>query len=174
MKRRLLLLPLFFHLGATFACAAFYQWTDTEGTVHLTDDRNKIPKAYRNKAKQVEVDEPSAPAKGAPPAPAPAPRTPAARAPTPGGHGERWWRQRSSALRTELKILQDARAQKEEQLVKLRRERAIFQRARDREAINAMQVRISRDESSINTLLNQLQLLESQAAREGVPPEWLR
>ncbi|HBA88034.1 MAG TPA: DUF4124 domain-containing protein [Geobacter sp.] len=174
MKACLLSLLLFFHLGATFAFASFYQWTDTGGVVHLTDDPDTIPKTYKHKAKRVDLPEPSKPAPGAASRPQPAPAPSATKAPTPGGHGERWWRQRASALRTELKTLQDARAQKENQLVKLKRERVIFQRARDREAINALQVKISEDESRIGTLLNQIQVLESEAAREGVPAEWLR
>jgi DNA repair exonuclease SbcCD ATPase subunit len=27
-----------------------YQWTDDKGVVHITDDRDKVPKAYRDKA----------------------------------------------------------------------------------------------------------------------------
>src|SRR5512136_138746 len=34
-----------------------YRWTDERGTVHLTDDPSKIPEAYQNRVKKVDVPE---------------------------------------------------------------------------------------------------------------------
>lgn len=154
--------------------AAFYQWTDAAGVVHMTDDADKVPQQYRGKASQIEVpDAPRAPA--SPPATQAAPlRPPPAKTTEPGGHGERWWRDRFASLRAELKTLQDARKQKEQQLLELQRKRTIFQRAKDRAAVNAMQAGVASDEARIGEVLNKITALELAAARAGVPAEWLR
>ena len=93
---------------------------------------------------------------------------------TPEGHGESWWRKRFALLREELQALESGLSQKQTQLVQLRRKRAIYVRARDREAVNAMQAEIAADEVRIAELLNQLAALELEATREGVPAEWRR
>lgn len=51
---------LLFVLSATFcfasvAVAGIYKWTDDQGGVHYTDDRKKIPAAYRDRA--VDLDQ---------------------------------------------------------------------------------------------------------------------
>ena len=174
MKTAFIVLLMLFHLVPPCANAYFYQWTDAGGVVHLTDDLDKIPKPYQNKAKRLDVPDQAKPPKGGAPVPQAAPRASAPKPPTPGGHDESWWRGRMNALRSDLKALQSARSQKEDQLIKLQRERRIFQRSRDREAVNAMQAKVSADEARISALLNQIDLLESEAARAGVPAEWLR
>ena len=40
------------------ASSAFYQWTDAEGVVHMTDDSRNVPKQYKGKATRIEVKEP--------------------------------------------------------------------------------------------------------------------
>lgn len=172
MKTLVLPLLLLSLLVPSLACAAFYEWTDAAGVVHFTDNRSNIPKQYKDKARRVEVSEPAAgTAISAPePAPrsAPAPKT----ATSPGGHDEHWWRDRFKALRAELKALQDERSGKEQQLVELRRKRTLFQRARDREAINAMEAQISGADARISEMLNRIAALELAAAQAGVPVEW--
>lgn len=62
--------------------AAFYQWTDDDGVIHLTDSRKKIPKKYQKKAKELNPpgnSAPAAPAASAPKGPEELP--PAAAAP---------------------------------------------------------------------------------------------
>lgn len=176
MKNVLLSLCLLLLSAPRAADAAFYQWTDTNGVVHFTDDRKKIPKQYHDKAKRIEVREAPA-AESAPPreaAPAPAAKEAAPEQRAPGGHDEQWWRERMGELKGELKTLQDQRAGKEQQMVELRRKRTIFQRARDREAVNAMQASIAADEARISDLLNRIAALELAGARAGVPAEWLQ
>jgi len=156
------------------AYPAFYQWTDEAGVVHMTDDPDKVPRQYQDKARRLQLpDPPRAPAATAP-APQAAPRASAHKRPAPGGHEESWWRDRFSVLRGELKALQDARKQKEQQLVELRRKRTIFQRARDRQAVNAMQAEVAADEARIGEVMNKIAALELAASRAGVPAEWLR
>ncbi|HBG06661.1 MAG: hypothetical protein A2075_10120 [Geobacteraceae bacterium GWC2_58_44] len=172
MKGFLLALLVLLHAAAPPVHAAFYQWTDAQGVVHLTDERDAIPKKYQGRAKRLEL-----PDEGAPPrAAAPVPQTPAqASAPAaPGLHDESWWRQRFAALRGELKALKDALPQKQVKLAELRRERRIFVKARDREAVNALEAEISADELRISELLNGIDALEQDAARAGVPAGWRR
>jgi len=174
MKTSLLVLLMLFQLAPPFAHAAFYQWKDASGVVHLTDNPDKIPKLYQKKTKRLDLAGPPKPAGAAASMPQAAPRAAAPRPPAPGGHDERWWRARVSALRTELKARQNARSQKEVKLARLQRERRIFQRAKDRVAVNAMQAELSADEARIGELLSQIGVLELEAARAGVPAEWLR
>jgi len=180
MKVSLLALPVLLCVAAAPAGAAFFQWTDAKGVAHFTDDAKKVPKKYRDKAKRLKL-----PAETAPAAPSAQPQGPAAQPPAahlppphaeaaPGGHPEAWWRQRFASLRRELKTRQDVLALKQEKLVELRRERRIFTRVRDREAVNAMEGDISADEVQISDLLKQIEALEQEAARAAVPVEWRR
>lgn len=164
------------------AISAFYQWTDAKGVVHMTDDARKVPKQYKGIATRIEVKEPPRLPKAAAPEPQGAPAPPAAdlaapatgtgEAGVPGGHDEKWWRAQFGELRSELKTLQAARSQKEQQLVELRRRRVIFQRARDRVAINEAEAQVSADDARIGDLLNRIAALDLAASKAGVPAEW--
>ena len=176
MKAVLFALFLLLQAPAPPAHAAFYQWTDGKGVVHLTDDLDTIPKRYRDRAKTLK-SLPKGPAPAGPAATAPRPPSPPQETkpqPSPGGHPELWWRQRFASLRGEIKTLEDALPQKEAKLVELRRQRAIFTRARDREAVNAMAAEISSDEARLFELRKEVEALEQEASRAGVPPEWRR
>jgi uncharacterized protein DUF4124 len=71
------------------ALAEIYRWTDNAGKVHLTDNPDTIPPAYRARARTSGSDTPatdatpSVEAQPSPPQPPPAQRMPAAQAPTP-------------------------------------------------------------------------------------------
>jgi hypothetical protein len=70
------------------ALAEVYRWTDDAGKVHLTDNPETIPPAYRARARASGAGTPAVeetPTGDTPPSPPqpPADRTPAARAPTP-------------------------------------------------------------------------------------------
>ena len=73
------------------ALAEVYRWTDDAGQVHLTDNPDTIPPAYRARARASgsgtpAADEtPSVNAPPSPPQPLPADRLPAAQAPAPSG-----------------------------------------------------------------------------------------
>lgn len=153
------------------ARASFYQWTDSDGVVHFTDDRKKIPKHYQDRARRVDVSD-----KAGQPPPAtdgavrsePKPQ----KAFEPGGHNESWWRDRYKNLRSELKALQDGRTRKEQALQELRRKRTFFHKASDRQAINVMEADIASDDAKISEMLNRIQALDLAAAQAGVPLEW--
>ena len=173
MKTAALCILMLSLLTLSCAYASFYQWTDEAGVVHMTDDPDKVPKQYRDKARRLQLPD-SPPAPAAAPAPQAAPRAAAKQRLAPGGHDENWWRVRFGGLRGELKALEDARKQKEQQLVELRRKKTIFQRARDRQAVNAKQAEIAADEARIGEVMNKITALELAASRAGVPSEWLQ
>ena len=65
------------------ALAEVYRWTDDAGKVHLTDNPDAIPPAYRARARASESETPTVDAQPAPPQRLPSPRRPAVTAPTP-------------------------------------------------------------------------------------------
>jgi len=75
--------------SASPALAEVYRWTDDAGKIHLTDNPDTIPPAYRARARAsgsgtLAADEtPSVDAPPSPPQPLPVERTPAAQAPEP-------------------------------------------------------------------------------------------
>ena len=170
MKRVLLSFLILSLLSPLLARAAFYQWTDAEGVVHFTDNRKNIPKQYQDRARRVEVSDKATTA--APASDGAARQEPQQRVVEPGGHGERWWRDRYKTLRSELKSLQDGRTRKEQALVELRRKRTFFHKASDRQAINVMEADIAGDDAKISEMLNRIQALDLAAAQAAVPLEW--
>jgi hypothetical protein len=172
MKTFLRVLVVLLLVATPLANAAIYQWNDAKGVVHFSDNPDKIPRKYLKKAKKLKLSEGAA-AKGATPR---AQETPQAspKPLEPGGHPEEWWRQRFAALSSQLKALQEGIAAKQGKLVGLRRKRAIYVRAQDRVAVNAMQAEISADEALLSELLNQSAALEREATSAGVPAEWRR
>lgn len=172
MKTALLCILMLSFLMVPSSYAAFYQWTDENGTVHLTDNPDTIPPKYQDRARRLELMDLPPVSRPVAPAPQAAPRAAASQRETPDGHDESWWRGRFRELRAELESLQDARKQKEQQLVELRRKRTIFQGARDRQAVNAMQAEVAADEARIGEVMNKIEALELAASKAAVPSEW--
>lgn len=161
--------------GAPCAVAGvFYQWSDDDGVVHLTDDPAKIPKDFRDEAQEIRLpDEPSRPE----PPPARTPESPAETGKPAGdvdlqGHDRPWWERRMQEWRNrkaeaEGKLV-DARA-------RLRRERFLdsnvgsYQRQQEiLDEISAYEKQISEAD---RMLTNEL---PEDARRAGAPPGWLR
>ncbi len=173
---RLLIALFVTMLAFTAARADVYEWVDSQGVVHLTDNPDKVPSRYRKKVKVIET----APAgeKNVPPAqetPSALPKkSQESQAELYGGHDEDWWRQSFRQAREGIKAIQDKLPDKKEALAALHRKRVIYQRARDRVAYNDMADEIARDEEKIKGLQEQLATLEADADRVGVPYEWRR
>lgn len=172
MKTASLALLLLLQTATSIAGTSFYKWSDADGVVHFTDDRNKIPAGFRLKARPLDLGEPE-PAAAGNARPPSSPREPAS-ASLADGHSEQWWRQRFAALRERIKALQDALPAKQTQLAELRRQRTLYQRSRDREAMNALEASIAADQTAIGELRDQLEALDQDAARAAVPSEWRR
>jgi hypothetical protein len=167
MKITSLVLLLLLQFPAPSAHAAFYQWSDAQGVIHFTDDPDKIPSKYLKRARRLKLSGQPAPPQVQAPSQVAKPQ-----APGPGGQTEQWWRERFSALRDELKTLQDGLPAKRASLVALRRRRAVYMRAQDRVAVNNMQAEVSADEARLSDLQNQIDALEQDAAKALVPAEW--
>jgi hypothetical protein len=154
---------------ATFALAEVYEWTDSQGGVHFTDNADKIPAKYRNKARekdmQPEIEIRDEPAQAVTPA---AQSTPSSY----GEHNEMWWRASYSGLRDEIKTIQENLPDKREKLTQLRRKREIYQKPSGRIAYYDMLKEVERDESRVKDLQRELADLDDKAAKAGVPLEW--
>ena len=152
------------------ADAATYQWTDSLGGVHFTDNADNIPAKYRNKAREVAVT----PEYEAPAQPQKQIDSPAAREKQSShdGKDEKWWRSSFQALRNEMKIIQDNLPEKKAQLEELRRLRTIYQKPSGRIAYYDKLNEIEQDEARVAELQKQLADLDTKASRAAVPMEW--
>jgi hypothetical protein len=154
------------------AHAATYEWTDSQGGKHFTDDPDKIPAKYRQKSRKIDVEPP---VEWKQPVPPPE-RQPAASEPMreslPGGHNETWWRSSFKMLRNDLKKIQDKLPEKRDALSALGRKRTLYHKASDRTAYNGLKDDIDKDEARVTELQKQLADLDADATRAGVPMEW--
>jgi chromosome segregation ATPase len=171
MKITCFVVLLLLQIAPPLAQAAFYQWTDAQGVVHLTDDQNKIPARYQKKAKELKLQEDPVTQQKAP---EPQAQMQPAESPVFGGHDEKWWRESFASLRDQITALQGAISERQAQLSELRRARTIYTRPSDREAMNALEAANAKDASRIAETQRKIQALDQQAAREAVPLEWRR
>jgi len=155
---------------AALANGEIYKWTDSQGGVHFTDNSDKIPAKYRNKAREMDV--------------APVIQIPSQtrkqdassgnqnKQDLYGGHDEEWWRSRYKALRDEMKGIQDNLPAKKDELTVLGRRRTLYHKPSDRTSINDLNAEIEKDEARIKDLQKQLQDLDASASRSSVPMDW--
>jgi len=154
---------------ATVALAGVYEWTDSQGGVHFTDNADKIPPNYRNKVREMDLQ----PVIQIKEEPAEVITPTVQNSPSSyGGHDETWWRASYSGLREEMKNIQDNLPDKREKLTQLRRKREIYQKTRGRIAYYDMLREIERDEARVTELQKQLADLDTKAAKAGVPLGW--
>lgn len=167
-------------LGISFGVQAFaatYEWTDSSGVVHFTDNPDKIPPKYRNRVREREsMGGEGTPAQQKEVAPGGEDKVPAA-VPTNGpgtygGHDEQWWRNEFATRRGNVKELSDDLADKERRLTELRRKRVIYARGRDREAYFALGKEVEDDRTALKEAQKRLEELESDATTYGVPMGW--
>jgi Domain of unknown function (DUF4124) len=159
---------------AAGAHGATYEWSDSQGVVHFTDDPDRIPDKYRLKARELNV-QPVTGEKESTSPPPPAAATipaPAKAVPSYGGHDEEWWRSSFQALRDEIKTIQDNLPGKRDKLAVLGRKRTLYHKATDRTAFNELNAGIEKDEARITDLQKRLAELETAAATAAVPLEW--
>jgi hypothetical protein len=155
----------------TFAVAHadIYQWKDTDGGVHFTDNQDRIPPGYRNKAKKVDVT----PAiQSSEKTGNSTPSTGQNDAVTYGGHDEMWWRTSFKALRDQITNYQGNLTDKKAKLVELRRSRNLYMKREDRQDLNDMEGEVKHDEEQLVNLENRLSDLDYEASKYGVPLEW--
>jgi hypothetical protein len=171
---KLLLVVFISVFACTAAWATVYEWIDSQGVVHMTDDPDKVPDRYRSKVKSREIDTggvtPPAADSGNQPAAGPAP---AAKADArDGGHDEEWWRAGFAQARREIKSLQDQIDTKKKSLEDLHRKRVLYQKPGDRIEYFSLSDDIARDEERLKSLQDQLGRLNDKADGAAVPLEW--
>ena len=157
------------------ASGATYEWIDSKGVVHFTDDPDRIPAKYlkrvreRESLKGEEMKSAPSPEKSSAPSAAGSMDT---HGQAYGGNDEKRWRSRFVGLRTDIKGLEDGLAQKREKLIVLQRKRTLYHRPGDRVAVNDLTDEIARDEARIKELREELDKTEADAVRSGVPSGW--
>ncbi len=159
------------------ARAAVYEWKDDKGVINFTDNPSNIPAKYRKKAKKrpsINVEEQQvAPPQGTE-------ESPQAVEPAPkgesqvlyGGHNQDWWRSRFNSLRDELKKIQDGLPAKNDELQAARRKMTIYTYPRNRTAYYDLLADIEKDNARIKELNTELESLDNEASRAGVPSDW--
>ncbi len=161
------------------AHAALYEWKDDKGVVNFTDNPANIPAKYLKRVKKrpsinvAPTETGTAPAQATgQPTPAPAEAARGGAGPLYGGHNEDWWRSEFGRLRDELKSIQDALPAKRDALEQARRTMTLFTYPRNRQAYYNQLADVEKDEARIRELNNQLEKLDNEASRAGVPFDW--
>lgn len=198
MKR--LIVSIFVLSMAAPVCADTYQWTDSKGVVHFTDNPDKIPRQYRKKVRKRPSVKSETPVSVSPAAPKVEGRKEVTKSAPQlyGGHDENWWRTTTGNLRQELAKLTEELPAKRDKLQFLRRrwvismgrtpksgesvedidsyvnKSALSTPGKDREAYYSMKNEIERDEARIKQIEQELADLELQATKAGVPREWIK
>jgi len=152
------------------AHADTYEWTDSQGGLHFTDNLDKIPANYLNKVRKVDV-KPVIQEKEQPSQLEQKSIAPHAQK-LFGGHNEMWWRSSFDSLRKEIKNIQDGLPEKKKGLNELRRNYVIFSKPSTRIAYNDLNADIEKDEARVTELQNRLADLDNSATKAGVPMEW--
>ena len=182
-----------------YVSAETYQWTDSAGGVHFTDDLSKVPLKYQEKVK---VRPSSAPAERPVSIPSAQQPVPEARDPREledrlrAGKSEEWWRAAFTDLRKESKKIADELPGKREELKAQHRKYVIsmgrnpksgetepdrfFNKSptstlsKNRAAYYQLKSEIESDETRVKALDEKLKTLNLDADRAGVPMEWRR
>ncbi len=179
MMRRLLVLLLSSFFFSATAYTALYEWTDEKGVQNFTDNLDIIPPKYLNNIKK----RPSIKVGITAGDPAEKLQKKKGSSPDAGseseksekliaGHDESWWRYRFTALRNELKVVQDSLTVKKNELLILRRQMTPKNLRRSRKAMYDKRAEIESDDARVKDLGGQLNALDADAAKEGVPAEW--
>lgn len=161
------------------ARATTYEWVDDKGIVNFTDDPDKIPAKYLKKVKKLpsitiekSTGVPSEKIQENPPSVPVAEPAGQKKEKLISGYDETWWRSRFAGLRNELKVVQDGLPGKKEELIALRRKMTIYKAGHDRKAYYDKLAEIEKDEARIKDLNEQLNVLDAEASKAGVPFEW--
>ena len=153
----------------------FYQWTDSSGIVHFTDNAAKIPKENRDSAEEVVLPEGSEhkDKRETPPAPGSADqRVPPSESVDSQGHNQEWWQQR-------VLVWMDKKAAAEAKLTdaheRLGREQFLNPAVGTYQRQAEIRDEISQYEEQVREAERMLEeTLPEEAHKSGAPPGWLR
>ena len=157
--------------SASPALAEVYRWTDNAGKIHLTDNPDTIPPAYRARARASGANTPATdetPSVDAQPSPAqlpPAERTPASQAPAPAAAPAA---PQIAALEQQIAAARQERQTYLEQLSGVRGVQATPEFVRQRRQLAELRQALLTVEQQLDTLEQARQQLQ---ARDVSPPE---
>lgn len=148
-----------------------YQWVGDDGVVHMTDELQKVPEQYRNKARIIEQSPAGTPKNAG--------QQPAALSPLSSDEYQKIiWQQRMAAAR-------NRRSAAEARYLQLVRDRDLLQEqwgyglygypsdvSRRLEEINAQIVKAKRDLDDAEQAVEVS--IPEEARKAGIPPGWLR
>ena len=175
MKRRSGLVGWIAFLSLVATATVFgqtYEWTDSGGVVHFTDNPELVPRSYRGTVRIRDsvrgVEEQPQKRQATQGTLAEPPRG----EPLYGGKPFSWWQSRYRDLIAER---QGAATRLEELKVKevaAKRKKTILQRASDRAAVKDVQEEIARQEEQLKGVEERIGALEADGLRAGVPARW--
>ena len=182
---RYLVVTVLLLAAVSAAWGSTYEWVDSSGVTHFTDNPDSVPAKYRSRIRVLDSVKPeeqsTPPSQQTEPADEKTgPATPAAggRKGTPppkplrGGRTEDGWRAAFSDLRLQIKNIEEALPDKRQRLIELHRQRILYTKARDRVAYNDLDEEIQRDETRLKDLRQQLDILTKEADMNDIPMEW--
>jgi DNA repair exonuclease SbcCD ATPase subunit len=153
------------------ALAEVYRWTDGAGKIHLTDNPDSIPPAYRARARAsgsgtpAAEEAPAVDAQPSAPQPLPAEGTPAAQAPAPAAAPSA---RQIAELERQIAAARQERQTYLEQLSGVPEVRATPEFVRQRRQLAELRQALLTVEQQLDTLEQALQQLQ---ARDALPPE---
>jgi hypothetical protein len=164
---------------------AVYQWVDDNGTVNFSDNPMRIPGKYSKKIKKRQsIQSDTLPTEFSRHKPVEK-QAETSRKEQYDGHEEGWWRARYRELRTQMQTIKDAVPDKEARLKELHFKKVTSNSVgmspgvsgnprKNRLAYLDLYAEIETDKKLLAALEKELEILETDAARAGVPLEWRR
>ena len=150
-----------------------YEWTDSGGAVHFTDNPDMVPRKYKGTMRvresiRSDVEDQS-------PKQKPMPGTltePPKGEPLYGGKPFAWWQMRYRELATERQGVAARLDEMKGKETAVKRKKLILQRASDRRAVKEVREEIASQEELLKSVDEKIGALEADAVRAGVPPRW--
>ena len=154
------------------ALAELYEWKDDSGVINFTDNPANIPAKFLKRVRKRPSINVETVETGTAPARTPAGAGPGGAGILYGGHNEDWWRSAFGALRDERKNIEDALPAKRDALEQARRTLTIYTFPRNRQTYYDQLAEVEKDEARIRELNDQLEKLDIEASKAGVPFDW--
>lgn len=153
-----------------------YQWTDSDGVIHITDSLDKVPKPYRPNARRLEA----APEEGATPdRPRQQGTAPSAGSAEEGREAQQkaLWQQRMSSAKQRLAAAEQRHRELEQRRAALLGQWGTPAYAPPEARIEAERLgqEMQNVQKEIDDARNEVEVvIPEEARRTGVPPGWLR
>jgi len=163
-------------LCSTIASGQLYEWTDDRGSVSFTDDPDRIPAKYRNRAKpreetMKEAPDPRGTERGKPAAMPEAP--PAVRPRLYDGRVLSWWQSMYADRVKQLEGLKGEFARLQEEQNIARRKKVTMGRQSDRKLLAEKKDEVAAKEVQVQSAENDLAEFKAYAERSGLSIDML-